>query len=78
MLQRYDYEDKRAAGDANNGGIRIYDRQNGIGREYRALAICTDKDQAIRIVDLLNADEAARQKPTNQVVTAAEMSKEPL
>jgi len=63
MLQRYDYEDKRAGGDANNGGIRIYDRQHGVGRDSRAIAICTDKDQAQRIVDLLNASDEKRKEP---------------
>lgn len=46
-MNRYDYEDKRAAGDTNNGGIRIYDRQNGVGREHRAIAICTDVDLSL-------------------------------
>ena len=62
MLQRYDYEDKRAFGSTDNN-IRIYDRQHGVGRDSSVVAICTDKDQAQRIVDLLNASDEKRKEP---------------
>ena len=67
MLQRYDYEwtDHRAY---------IFDRRtNGMGSHpgtsvakmdvNRAIAVCTDVDQAQRIVDLLNASDEKRKEP---------------
>ena len=62
MLQRYDYEDPKAFG--RSGDTYIFDRTRGCSRNA-AVAICPDKDQAQRIVDLLNASEvkATRKEP---------------
>ncbi len=63
MLQRYDYEPARSYGSKDFG---IFDRQAGMvtrvynGEVPKYVAICTDIDQAQRIVDLLNADEKAK------------------
>ena len=62
--------------DAYVGRYPICDQRQGGRRE--PIARCYDGETAERIVRLLNADEAARQRPTNSVVTAAELSKEPL
>ncbi len=60
-MNRYDYEPfKKSYG--------IFDRQNGmVSRGYadepKYVAICTDVDQAQRIVDLLNASDEKRKEP---------------
>lgn len=41
--------------------VRIYHRTRGCGRDEYAVAECRDSDTAQRIVDLLNADEAAKE-----------------
>lgn len=58
-------------------GFSIYDSRRG-NLDEAWVAFSRDPNDAERIVALLNANEDARQRPTNQVVTAAELSKEPL
>lgn len=57
MLQRYDYRDPFVPDGYSHQGIHIFDRTKG---QDKTIAICTDVDQAQRIVDLLNADEKAK------------------
>jgi hypothetical protein len=58
-------------------GFGLYDSRRG-NLDEAWVAFSRDPADAERIVALLNADEDARQRPTNPVVTAADMSKEPL
>lgn len=57
-MNRYDYEDPFAAGNIGRQ-LRIFDRSKGCDKP---IAFCDDTDIAQRIVDLLNADEKAREK----------------
>ena len=59
-MNRYDLEDPYAAGETNIKHIRILDRTRG---SDKTLAWCSDKDQAQRIVDLLNASDEKRKEP---------------